>query len=162
MKRVLAALSAGLLAAALVAPLAAQPIEEEVEEGLPGIAGGDPTADPGALGIDPDATAAAAGTVDMDGVIASIRAGHAGAGALENVASVASVIVVPVTDLPGGRTLSALDEAVAERRSDIEELRETIRGNDLLRQEIEGAGVTVNDVVAADVGADGTITIYVR
>jgi len=80
------------------------------------------------------------------------------------------VQLVNVADLLKGNDASALDAALTKNQSDIDALRSTLGANTTINTVITGtaapgaaaadAKLSASDVVAADVGANGKVTLY--
>lgn len=80
------------------------------------------------------------------------------------------VQLVNAADLVKGNDASALQNALTKNQADIEALRTTLGANTAINGVITttaapgaasaDAKLTANDVVAADVGADGKVTLY--
>jgi hypothetical protein len=51
---------------------------------------------------------------------------------------------------------------VTKNEADISALRTAMTSNATVNTALQGAGVDVNSVVAADVGTDNTLTVFVR
>ena len=95
-------------------------------------------------------------------MLAAIRAGKTNVGAIDSMSSVSEVEVVRITDLVGGTDAQALETAVAENQADIEALQKAIEGNMALKAELDANSVAVSDIVAANVEADGSLTVFAR
>jgi hypothetical protein len=146
MKRLFA--TAFLAASALAAPAFAQ-------DAPPAHGGATATTDPGL-------TASTGAAADFETVLAAIRAGKTNVGAIDSMSSVSEVEVVRITDLVGGTDAQALETAVAENQADIEALQKAIEGNMALKAELDANSVAVSDIVAANVEADGSLTVFAR
>jgi hypothetical protein len=98
-------------------------------------------------------------------VMTSIQASKTGATQIQGLTDVKSVNVVKVSELPDisqGQNKTDFDAAVTKNDADITSLRTAITSNTAVNSALQKQNVDVNSVVAADVGTDGTLTVYVR
>jgi prophage DNA circulation protein len=95
-------------------------------------------------------------------VISAIRAGKTNVDALKSLTTVSSVKVIKVSDLAKGSNTQALDNALADNQADITTLQTTISGNTALKAQLDAQSVTTTDIVAANIEADGSVTVYVK
>lgn len=95
-------------------------------------------------------------------VISSIQASKMKASSIKSVTEVKSVTVVKIADLAKGENMTALDNAVTKNDADIVALRAAMTSNTAVDTALQGAGVDVQTVVAADISSDNTLTVYVR
>jgi hypothetical protein len=77
-------------------------------------------------------------------------------GASENV----TARLVDVSPLMGGDNATAFAAAADRGRADLPKLQAAIAGHAALAGALKAASVDPADVVAADVGKDGTVTVY--
>ena len=111
------------------------------------------------------ATFAASTNANFSQVMTSIQASKTGATQIQGLTDVKSVNVVKVADLPDisqGQNKTDFDNAVTKNDADITSLRTAITSNAKVNSALQQQNVDVNSVVAADVGTDGTLTVYVR
>jgi hypothetical protein len=136
-----------------------------VETGGAGAAAGG-NADAGAEGattlpgLDDGTTAAIGGDVSFDSAISAIEGGSASAAAIEAMTEVDGVNVVRIGELENSDS-AELDAALSANQTGVEELRSSIEANAELSQELQTQGVEVASVVAAQVEADGALTLFV-
>ena len=104
----------------------------------------------------------AANNSNFGQVISSIQASKTGATSIQNMSDVKNVTVVKVADIAQGENMTALDNAVTKNESDILTLRTAMTTNAKVSTALQNAGVDVQSVVAADIGAGDTLTVYVR
>ena len=180
MKRILATAAAALLSASvLAAPVYAQ---SSGQTDSPESAGSDAGAAPdGGLGtnspeqagenagagasvsgdattgIDGDTTAAIGN--DMNSALSAIEGNSASAQAIMGMEDVSEVNVVRLSEIDG-YDQAAIDDALGANGST--DLQASIESNAALQQHLQQAGVDASSVVAAQVGADGALTVYVR
>jgi hypothetical protein len=107
-------------------------------------------------------TSFAASNANFGQVISSIQASKTGATQIQGITEVKSVNVVKVTDLAKGENMTALDNAVTKNEADITTLRTALTANTTVNTALATASVDVASVVAADVGSDGVLTVYIR
>jgi hypothetical protein len=69
---------------------------------------------------------------------------------------------VRVSDLAKGENMQALDKAISENQADVTSLQTAIDGNAALKAKLDEESVNSADVVAANVEADGSVTVYVK
>jgi len=181
MKRIIALAAAGLLSTAALPALAQQdPLtqnpagaetgsdmgnfgaemgsEAGADAGADTDLGSDLSADPGIdLG-----TTAATGDANFGSVISSIRSGKMDTD-FSSVTDESNVNVVRVDSLTGASDdPQALENAISQNQEEIDSLRSAIEGNDTIASKLEAESVSASDVVATEVGADGTLTVYVQ
>ena len=104
----------------------------------------------------------AASNANFGQVISSIQASKTGATQIQGITEVKSVNVVKVNDLAKGENMTALDNAVTKNEADITSLRSALTTNMTVKTALATASVNVASVVAADVGSDGVLTVYIR
>jgi hypothetical protein len=104
----------------------------------------------------------AASNANFGQVISSIQASKTGATQIQGITEVKSVNVVKVADLAKGENMTALDNAVTKNEADITTLRTALTTNTKVNTALADAKVNVAAVVAADVGNDGVLTVYIR
>lgn len=112
--------------------------------------------------IDSGTTASTNSDANFGSVISAIRSGKSNAAAIEGMSEVSSVTVVNVDDLAQGNNTQALENAVSDNEGEIADLQAAIEANADVMAELEGQSLDHSDVVAANVGADGALTVYVR
>ena len=121
-----------------------------------------PSVEGAAVPTDPGLTASTDAAADLETVMAAIRAGKTNIGAIESLSSVSEVEVVRLGDLPGGTDRGALEAAMSENQADIAALQKVIGDNPAVKAELDANSVAVSDVVAANVEADGSLTVFAR
>lgn len=171
MKRILATAAAALMGASvLVAPVYAQTGQTDTSESAGSDAGAAPGGSPDSTspeeagantgsgaGIDGGTTAAIGN--DMNSALSAIQGNSASAQAIMGMEDVSSVNVVRLNEIDGYNQ-AAIDDALDT--SDAAELQASIESNAALQQHLQEAGVDASSVVAAQVEADGALTVYVR
>jgi hypothetical protein len=116
----------------------------------------------GDVGVDAGADASAGASVDTgehsyDSVIASIQGSSAVD--LSAVTDEASVTIVLLSSLEG--EASALDQALTEHEADLATLHSSIEANAAITAKLEAEGHDVEDVVAVQSQADGSVVVFV-
>lgn len=106
--------------------------------------------------------AMAANNPNFGQVISSIQASKTGVTSIQSLNEVKSVNVVKIADIAKGENMTALDEAVTKNEADITTLRTAMASNAAVNTALQNAGVDPQTVVAAEVGTDNTLTVYVR
>lgn len=113
-------------------------------------------------GTDTSTTASTGTKANFGSVMSSIKAGKTNVSAITGLTAVNEVNVVKVSDLAQGNNMQALDKAISENQADITGLQTAISGNTALKAKLDAEQVQASSVVAADVEADGSVTVYVR
>lgn len=108
--------------------------------------------------VDTDTTAAIGAT--FDGALTAIDGAATTTQSISSITEIEDVRVVRVNELEGSDT-AAVERAVSENQAQIDELRAAIDANAKLSQELQAEGVETSNVVAAQVEADGAVTVYV-
>lgn len=179
MKRILASAAAALLSASvLVAPVYAQTGQTDSPESAGSDAGAAPDAGLGTTspeqagenagagasvggdattGVDGNTTAAIGN--DMNSALSAIEGNSASAQAIMGMEDVSSVNVVRLSEIDG-YDQAAIDDALGANGAT--DLQASIESNAALQQHLQQAGVDASSVVAAQVEADGALTVYVR
>lgn len=167
MKRIIALTTAALMGASVMAaPALAQSNPGAMPEtGATSMPESGSTTMPqtGTTGASPDidtGTTAAIGA-DFNTALTAIEGNSASAAALGSISDVERVNVVQLSTLEGHNS-TALDEALASNEAGVEELKSSIQANSAMSSELATQGVNADDIVAAQVAADGEITVYVR
>jgi hypothetical protein len=134
-----------------------------------GKSGGDPVVegqtdmDAGANTTMPDVDAGTTAAIDttFDSALTAIDGSATTTQAISTMTEVQEVRVVSVSDLEG-HDAAAVERAVAENDADVDGLRTAIEANAAVSQELQAQGVDSSSIVAAQVGADGAVTIFVN
>lgn len=125
-----------------------------------GQAGAELGADTGAdTELDTGTTAAIGGS--FDGALSAMGNNSAAATSISSMTDVSSVNVIRISELEGA-DMDALATAESENSASIDELRSSIEGNAAVSAALEAQAVEPSTVVAADVTADGSLTVYVE
>ena len=120
------------------------------------------TAQTGATATDTDTTASTGAKANFGTVMSSIKAGKTNVGAIGALTAVNQVNVIRVGDLAQGNNRQALDKAVADNQADITSLQTAVSGNTALKMMLDAESVQASSVIAANVEADGSVTVYVK
>lgn len=123
----------------------------------PGSESGTSTSSSGDL--DTGTTAAIGGEPTFDEAIAAIEGNSASAATISGMSEVGTVNVVHLDELEG-HDPAQVDEAVTA--NDATELQSSIEVNSSLSEQLSTQGVEASSVVAAQVEADGSVTVYTR
>jgi hypothetical protein len=67
-----------------------------------------------------------------------------------------------VSDLAKGNNMEAFDNAVSKNQADITSLQTAVGANTALKAKLDAQSVATSDIVAANVEADGSVTVYVK
>lgn len=151
---------AGLLLSALGAPAIAE--DAATKTGAQAQTEMDTTAQTGTAGTDDGTTASTGAKANFGTVMSSIKAGKTNVDAIAALTTVNAVNVVPVADLAKGNNMQALDKAIADNQADITSLQTAVSGNAALKAKLDAESVPASSVVAANVEADGSVTVYVK
>jgi hypothetical protein len=111
---------------------------------------------------DTSTTASTDAKANFGTVMSSIKAGKTNVSAITGLATVNKVNVVKVGDLAKGNNIQALDKAIADNQTEITSLQTAISGNAALKAKLDAEQVQASNVVAANVEADGSVTVYVK
>ena len=109
---------------------------------------------------DAGTTASVDSDVTIEDAVAALEASNASA--IEGMSEVSSVKVVKVSELEEGGPTGEFDALITANRNKINTLRDAIESNEALRSELDAQGVHFTAVVATEVGADGSLTVYTR
>lgn len=150
MKRILGLTTAALMGASVIAA----PAFAESKMDLSGEAGATTTMPD----VDAGTTAAIGG--DFESALTAVGAGSSNAQVIGTLSEVDNVKVVSVSDLEG-HDQAALDQALTQNSDGVDELRTSIGANAALSEELRTQGVDTSAIVAAQVEADGQVTVYV-
>ena len=109
--------------------------------------------------LDTDTTAAIGAS--FDGALSAMARGSEAASSIGAMSEVSTVNVVRIGELANA-DMDAFGSAETENKASIDELRASLEGNAAVKSALEAQSVTSDQVVAADVNADGSLTVYVR
>ena len=117
--------------------------------------------EPGA-GVDTDAgTTAATGATDFGTVISAIQSSRELSQQIKNLNDVSDVRIIRVSDIANEDSAAALDNALRQKREDVEALRSAIQEKDQLSEQLQQDDVQADDVLAA-VDTGGQLVVYIR
>lgn len=121
-----------------------------------GSANADPASD---TNLDTDVT----GAIDasLDGVISAMGNNSTSATSIGAMTEVSTVNVIRISEIQDA-DMDAFATAEADNRDSIGALQSTISGNAAVMAALEAQSIDPSTVVAADVAADGALTVYVR
>lgn len=111
---------------------------------------------------DTTTTASTDAKANFGTVMSSIKAGKTNVDAIGSLTTVSEVNVVRVDDLAKGNNMQALDRAITDNQADITSLQTAISGNTALKAKLDAASIDASGVVAANIEADGSVTVYVK
>jgi hypothetical protein len=111
---------------------------------------------------DTNTTASTNADANFGSVISAIQAGKSSATSIQGLTTVSNVKVVKVSDLAKGNSMEAFDNAVSKNQADITNLQTAIGANAALKAKLNEQSITAADIVAANVEADGSVTVYVK
>lgn len=111
------------------------------------------------LSVDTDTTAAIGGS--FDGALSAIARGGDAAASINSMTEISTVNVVHVDELEGA-DMDAFATAETDNSASIDELRASVEGNAAVKAALDAQSVSSDQIVAADVNADGSLTVYVR
>jgi len=110
-------------------------------------------------------TAAAAGatTETFDTLMSTINADTSAALDLSTITDASKITIVRVSTLSSatGADVAGLDAALTSKASTMTSLHTKVEANAVLKGKLEAEGLTVDDVIAIKMNADGTIIVYV-
>ena len=114
----------------------------------------------GATSIDTQATASTGGKADVRSVMAAIGSNWESSSTIRRATKVNAVDVIDVSDIAGAD--SNLGSAISKYQVNIEELQAALQSNAALSSALEAKQVDVTQIVAANMGIGGTLTVYVK
>jgi hypothetical protein len=97
---------------------------------------------------------------DMESILAALPTPRSEVNAIANIGTGTTVHVI-VLDMMIDANAAAIADARTESRQDIERLQSAIAANAAFRSELESKNVTVETVIAAALGVDGSLILYV-
>ena len=110
--------------------------------------------------VDTDSTTAAI-EGSFDGALAAVARSSENATSIGSMTEVSSVNVIKLGDMANAN-MEAFGSAETENQAGIDELRASLDANAAVKAALDAQSVTSDQVVAADVNADGSLTVYVR
>ena len=111
--------------------------------------------------IDAGTTASTDSDANFGLLISSMRSGDS-ATRIEGMTEVSSVSVVNVEDLAQGNNLQAFENAKSDNEAQIGDLQAAVAANADLVAGLETEAAESSDVIAANVAADGSVTLFVE
>lgn len=112
--------------------------------------------------VDSATTASTGAKADLGTVMSAIEASRSTATAIQAMTTVGSVQIVKLSDIVSGSDKQALDKAVSDNEADITGVQAAIMANSALKKQIDAQTVDTSAIVAASIGADGAVTVFVR
>lgn len=107
------------------------------------------------------ASANANASADFSQLMTSVQGAKAGTTQIQDLTSVKSVNVVKITDTATGNNRAALDGAITTHKQGMAKLRFAVCSNTAINAALSKKSVDCRNVVAANVSADGALTVYV-
>lgn len=107
-------------------------------------------------------TTASTGAATMDSLKSAMEGNEATVSSIKSMSDVSNVNIVRTSELSQGADASALDNAMETNQSQIDDLQAAINENDALKSKLEEQNIDVSNVVAAQTGADGSLTVYIN
>lgn len=111
--------------------------------------------------VDTSTTASTSATADLGTVLSAIQASSSTARAIQAMTTVGSVQIVTLSEIAKGDK-QALDKAVSDNEADITGVQAAIMANSALKSQLDAEMVETSAIVAASIGADGSVTVFVR
>jgi len=154
MKRVIALTAAALMTGSLFAA----PAMAQINLGVDADANVGVGTDAGTTKLDADTTAAIGSS--FDGLLSAMgdTAASSSIGSMTEVSTVNVIRINEMTDTDA----DALAKAKTDNQASIDDLKSSIEGNAEVKAALEQQGVEPDSVVAANVAADGSLTVYVE
>lgn len=112
--------------------------------------------------VDSATTASTGAKADLGTVMSAIEASRSTATAIQAMTTVGSVQIAKLSDIVSGSDKQALDKAVSDNEADITGVQAAIMANSALKKQIDAQTVDTSAIVAASIGADGAVTVFVR
>jgi hypothetical protein len=110
--------------------------------------------------IDAQATGSSTDGTNIQAVIGAIGSIEASSSDIRKATQIKNVKVVDVSGL--ARADDQLGQAISTNRTDIEMLQASLQSNATLNSALEAKRVDVTQVVAAEMNAERTLTVYVK
>ncbi len=154
MKRILGLTTAALLGASM---FAAPAMAIDLNAGASGGANVEAGADTTMPDIDTGTTAAVGAT--FDSAVTAIDGNAATTQSISTMTEVRDVKIVKISELEG-HDAATVEQAVAANQAGIDELQAAVSANAALSQELETQGIDSSSVLAAQVEADGAVTVF--
>lgn len=107
-------------------------------------------------------TTASTGQPTMDDLRSAMEGNQATVSSIKSMSDVSGINVVRTSELSQGADASAMDDAMQQNQSEIDDLQAAINENDVLKSKLEEQDIDVSNVVAAQTDADGSLTVYVN
>jgi len=107
-------------------------------------------------------SATANASADFTQLMTSVQGAQAGTTQIEGLSSVKSVNVVKITDIATGDNQATLDGAMTAHKQGIDSLRSAVCSNAAIHAALSKKSVDCKNVLAANVSADGALTVYVN
>jgi hypothetical protein len=108
--------------------------------------------------LDTSTTAAIGGS--WDGLMSAMGDSSA-SGSISSMTEVSDVNVIKIGELENA-DMDALATAKTDNQASIDELHSSLEANASVKAALDAQGVDASDVVAANVAADGSLTVYVE
>ena len=160
MKRILALTTAALMSTGIAGSALAQDLDLDIGAGAGAETGVE--AEIGTDDLNLGATGAAQADANLGTVVSALNSGRLGTAEVEAATEISSVHVIRIDELPGGGEQQAIDQALDRHQAEVDELRAAVGANAEIAGELEAEGVSTQDVVAAEVNGDGSVTVYVH
>ena len=112
--------------------------------------------------IDSGTTASTDSNANFGLLISSMQSGDSNAAAIQGMSEVSSVTVVNVEDLTQGNNIQAVENAKSDNEDQITSLQAAVEANTDLTAELEEQSADSSDVIAANIAADGSVTLFVE
>jgi hypothetical protein len=112
-------------------------------------------------GTDAGTTAAIGADVTFGSALSAIEGNATSTAAIDTMTEIGSVEVIRIGELEGA-DMTALETATTERAAEITELQAALEANTAVSAALEAEDVAANEVVAAQMGADGELVVYVE
>ncbi|WP_457935449.1 hypothetical protein [Mesorhizobium sp. 10J20-29] len=107
-------------------------------------------------------TASTSSDANFGMLISSLNASAKTAADIKAMTDVSEVTVVMVSDLEAGANAAAIGNAMSKNAEARADLQAAIEANTDLKAELENQSVDVSSVVAANIGAGGSLTVFVQ
>ena len=112
--------------------------------------------------VDPGITASTGAKADIGTVISAIQASGSSATAIQAMTTVGTVNIVRISEFAKGDDKQALDKLIADNEPDITGVQAAIMANSALKTKLDAETIDTSAIVAANIEADGAVTIFVK
>lgn len=112
--------------------------------------------------VDPGITASTGAKADLGTVISAIQASRNSANTIQTMTTVGTVNIVRLSEIAKGDDKQALDKVISDNEPDITGVQAAIMANSALKKKLDAKTIDPSAIVAANIEADGAVTVFVK